>query len=328
MLLIVAIAALWSAAWFGAAEVADRGLEQWLAREAAGHRTWTCPGRRVAGYPFALTLLCDQPTFRGEIAGHLSSGTVEALQASAALVHPRTIAVRLQGPLNLRAEDDSFALVTSWSELAVVVPNPVGGSVDRSVETTRLAVTLAVAGQGVFNARIAHASGHAAPVAEAPADQRFALTAEGVSWPTVTLPGLEAPATVSTRGVLGEAALLTAPTVGRLDAWRAAGGALHLAAASVASGTFAGTATGTLALDDAHRPAGRLETSLTGFAPLARSLGIPLAGAQMGGLLATLLTGGKAAPAGPDSLQLPLVLAEGRLAVGPFPTGLRLPPLY
>lgn len=83
-----------------------------------------------------------------------------------------------------------------------------------------------------------------------------------------------------------------------------------------------------LGLDEAHRPAGHLDTSLAGFEPIARRFGLPLAGVQLGGLLSTLLGGHAAAPAPPGAVQLPLVLADGRLSVGPFKTPVRLDPLY
>lgn len=326
---LAVVAALWSLGWVAASSFAADRLEAWLAAEAADGRQWTCPGRTVEGYPFALRLRCERPSFRGEVAGHTAVGTVEGLTAGVGLQRPSVLAVTLQGPLSLRAEDDAFAVALSWAALSIAVPGlprrPTGGS----AAAERLAVSVSAPPEGDVNFRVARFQGEAGPAETAGPDRRFAFTAEGLSFPTLDpLPGLEAPADASGQGVLRGAMLLSAPTVQRLEAWRGAGGRLELAAFSLTKGPFSGDAHGTLALDAARRPAGALQTQLAGFGPIAQRFGIPVAGVQIGGLLSTLLSGGKAPAPGRDRVAVPLTLAGGRLSVGPFTTGVQLRPLY
>lgn len=330
--LIVGLAilgSLWSIGWVAASAFAARRFDAWLAAEVADGRQWTCPSRTIEGYPFALRLRCERPTFRGEVAGHTALGIVERLTAGVGLDRPRVLAVALQGPLNLRAEDDAFAVELSWATLSLAVPglpaNPTGGS----ALAERLAVSISAPPQGDVNLRVVRFVGEAGPTDAPGSDRRFSFTANGVAFPTLDpIPGLEGPADASGTGVLRGAMLLTAPTVQRLEAWRGAGGRLELAAFGLTKGPFSGTAHGTLALDAAHRPAGALQTELAGFGPIAQRFGIPVGSVQLGGLLSTLLSGGKAPAPGGDRVAVPFTLAEGRLSVGPFTTGIPLRPLY
>lgn len=326
---LAVLAALWSLGWMAASSVAERRFAGWMAAEATAGRQWTCPGQTLDGYPFALRLHCDRPTFRGEIAGHTAVGGLEGLTAGVGLVRPGVLAVALRGPLNLRAEDDAFALELSWAALSLSVPGLLGTPAGGAVAGERLAVSLSAPPQGDVNVRVARFEGEAGLADTAGPDRRFAFKAQGVGFPTLDpIAGLEAPADTSGEGVLRGATLLSAPTVGRLEAWRAAGGRLDLAALTVTKGPFSGEAHGTLALDAAHRAAGALQTELAGFGPIAARFGIPVAGVQLGGLLSTLLAGGKAPPPGGDHVPLPFTLADGRLSVGPIATAVRLQPLY
>ncbi len=325
---VLFLAAIWSALWLFLSGRANIAIDGWLAAENAAGRQWTCPGRHVGGYPWGVSLHCDRPTFRGEVAGRTADGSVESLEAGVRLDRPRRVGVTLHGPLILRSEAEDFALTASWSDMTLGLDNAGSRSMRGSLDATRLAVTLETVGRGDLNLRAAAASGEATPTA-APGAAAFGLTATGLVFPTLdALPGFEQPTDLEARGVLTRADLLQAPTRARLEAWRAAGGALQLSSLTVSKGAFHGAATGELALDDAHRATGRLDTTLSGFEPIAARYGIPLAGVQLGGLLSTLLGGGKAPPAEAGSVRLPLTLAGGAVVVGPFRTGVRLDPLY
>ena len=326
------LAALWSVGWWTLAGLAERQFDGWIVREVGEGRRWTCPDRVVDGFPAALRLHCTRPTFRGEVAGHETDGVVDGLDVAVAVLHPASVTVTPRGPLVLRARDEAFLVALNWDALGLAVPfgldgMPGGGT----VAVTRLAVSGSVPGRGDLNLRIAKLDGHVAATPDVPADRRFAVTLLGVTLPTLDgLPGLDNGVTEAVgSGVLTAAASLSTPTVARLEAWRQAGGLLRLETLRFDTGSLSGTAGGNLALDDAHRPAGALDLSLVGFEPLARRLGIPVAGARLGGLLASVLGGGRpAAPAEPGALRLPLTLADGQVQLGPFPLGIRLSPLY
>lgn len=326
---LVVVAAAWSGLWLLASAQAGAGLDAWQRAEAQAGRTWTCPSRRIEGYPFAVHLRCARPTYHGEVAGRTADGMVEGLSAVVALDHPRTVVVDLQGPFNLRDENEEFDLVVSWATLRMSLEGVPDPPTRGGLAATRLAVTLMTRTAGELNLRAAGLSAQASAVPSAPGDAAFTFAASAMVFPTLdALPGLDQPADAEGQGTLVHADQLSSPTVARLEDWRQSGGALHLAAVTVDKGAFHGSASGVLGLDEAHRPTGHLDTSVAGFEPIARRFGIPMAGVQIGGLLSSLL-GGRAAPAAPaGAVQMPLTFADGRLSVGPFKTPVRLDPLY
>ncbi len=332
----LALAALvWSGAWLLASRRAAAGLDEWLRAEAASGRQWTCPERTVEGYPLALRVTCRQPTFHGEVAGRIATGSADALRAGVTLAEPRTVMVDLAGPLYLRAEDGEFDLVVSWSTLGLTLgplPDPVR---EGSLDATRLAVTLRAQTADGINMRADHLTGRAEPATApgmAAGDEAFAFSGSGVSFPTLDgFMGTDALMQAEGRGVLVHADRLSAPTVVRLEGWRRNGGRLDVAAIKVSKGAFVGEASGMLGLDEGHRVAGRLDTSLQGFGPMAERFGIPIAGVKLGGLLSSLLGGKRPVdqrPASPDTVRLPVSLTDGHISVGPFQTPLTIPPFY
>lgn len=332
--IVLAVAALWSGLWWLASARADAALDQWIGREAAQGRQWTCPARRVYGFPVALRVGCDKPTFHGEVTGRIATGSVEGLVAGVGLGAPRTVAVDLTGPLHLRADNDEFHLIASWGALHLAAgPLPLVPR-DGVLEASRLAVTLDVPSRIPFNLRASHLSGRVGPASGSgaePGDAGFAFAASDVSLPTLdALAGDTNPLGSEGSGVLHRADLLSRPTVAQLEAWRTAGGRLDVGRFALTKDTFHGEASGALTLDDDHRVSGRLDTSLQGFEPLAKRFGIPVAGIRIGSLIGSLFGGpGAATPAAaPDAIHLPLVLADGHLAVGPVQMPVRLGPLY
>ena len=118
-----------------------------------------------------------------------------------------------------------------------------------------------------------------------------------------------------------------------LDRWRQAGGRIQLTKLAAAKGAKRLDATGTLGLDDLHRPQGRLEVTVSGLDEILQRFGLGPRAAGLGGLLAGVLGGGKApAPspdgaAGPRGMTLPLRLDDGKAFLGPLPVA-RVLPLY
>ena len=323
------VAAVWCGAWILLAGRVGAGFDEWVAAEAKAGRQWTCPARHVGGFPFAVKLRCERPTYRGEVVGRTADGIAEGLVAGISLGHPTRLRVRLKGPFNLRSEQEDFDLAATWDSLELFIDDITAAKPHGGLDAARLAVTLQSVAQGEQNMRAAALSASATPADTGPQDAAFTFAAQGATFPTLAdLPGLDGPADATGSGILFKADLVREPTKARLEAWRLAGGSLRLAALDVSKGAFHGSAEGGLTLDDAHRPAGILNASLAGFEPIAARFGIPIAGARLGGLLSTLLGGGKAPPAQAGAVSMKLLLADGRLSVGPFATGVRLDPWY
>ncbi|WP_131114618.1 DUF2125 domain-containing protein [Lichenihabitans psoromatis] len=327
---VVGVVAIWSGLWGLAANRAGAAFDDWLAQQAHAGRQWTCPDRHIGGYPFALRIRCDKPTFQGEIAGRQSTGNVEGLLARLGLDAPRTIRVDLMGPMHLRADNGDYDLMVSWAGLRVAASGlpdmPRGGE----IEATRLAVTLSQPDAADLNARAAQLSALATPNVSDAADADFDVKALGVGLPTLDgFTGGNDLIEASLNGTLTHADLLSAPTVARLEAWRQADGQLQVTGLSVRKGDFVGQASGVLALDEAHRTTGKLDTALTGFEPIAERFGLPISSVKLGGLLSSLLGGKKAqTPQAGNALRLPVIFSGGRLRLGPIALPVRLDPIY
>ena len=66
LIFVLLIATLWSGAWFYASRAAGQQTDAWIAAEHMQGRDWTCPDRRIGGYPFALTIRCTGATYAGQ----------------------------------------------------------------------------------------------------------------------------------------------------------------------------------------------------------------------------------------------------------------------
>ena len=114
-----------------------------------------------------------------------------------------------------------------------------------------------------------------------------------------------------------------------MERWRRAGGHVDLATARLMRGVSQVSATGSLRLDDAHRPQGRLDARFVGMESILARFGISGNLAGVGSLLGSLFGDHHAAArAEPGTLALPINLTNGRVAVGPIRTSIPLPPLY
>lgn len=109
------------------------------------------------------------------------------------------------------------------------------------------------------------------------------------------------------------------PTAPAMTAWRDAGGVVEVTRFHLAWGEVRLVATGTLSLDDALQPQGRLDATVEGMDQLIQAAAG--GGEGTGGLtgLSLGLFGG-----GGGGVTLPLTIADGRVGLGPVPLA-RLP---
>ena len=328
--LLLLIAAAWTGLWFLAAREAGRQVDAWMDAEATMGRVLTCPDRTITGYPVALVVSCRHPLFAGESQGQGVRGSLAALTAEASLLHPRSLTLDLVAPFSYRTPDGPVDVTGTWTALRVVlvgVPT-VGAMMVRGSD---------VAVDGQFGEG-GHQGGRAAAL-----DGTFTLAPDRadpaldfvVSVGAAPVPLLDA--------LLGGTAPVDVALTGRLDkaradgarspeeameAWRRAGGHIDLDASRLTRGVSQVTATGSLRLDDAHRPQGRLDAQVVGMEPILRRYGISGDLAGVTSLIGSLFGGRAQALTQPGALALPISLANGHVAVGPIRTPIMLPPLY
>ena len=141
--------------------------------------------------------------------------------------------------------------------------------------------------------------------------------------------GGTAPVEASLSGRLDRATAGDAQTPEQaMERWRLAGGRVDVDGFAMARAGAKMTATGAVRLDDRHRPKGKLDAEFFGLEPILERYGIGGDLAAMGSLIGALLGGGPHKTQTPGALALPITLANGRVAVGPVTTGIKLTPLY
>ncbi len=320
----------WSALWLFARYEAARRMDQWMAAEAARGRDWSCPNRTIAGFPLDLRISCTRPTFSGKVGGVQLTATLGALDAEVVLYQPKAVEAWMRGPLTLSREGKGD-IAANWAALLIET---------RLLSDDRARVALvaddisATDADGRTN-RVRHAELRVAPAPSRPAaDQAYAVWLDlfDAACPALDdVLGTSDPLSVEQKGVV-TAVQDTAfePWPRLLEQWRQGGGVFDLDTLKLTKGDLKAEAQGVLKLDAEHRLSGRLQTAISGYEGVAARLGLPLHAVSVGGALAGLL-GRKAAEPGKSmigAIPLPVILADGRVSIGPFKTPVRLNSLY
>lgn len=325
----------WSALWLFAAREAGTLMDGWMAREAERGRIWSCADRAISGFPFGIELHCRNPAFAGPVGHTHVEARAAGLTAHALITQPNAAEADIEGPLTVSGADPAVETRAEWANLHVTVRGLAGARLARAeVDVDGLSVARADGSGG----RAERVELHVEPALQRAIEDHaldIRLSVEGAAVPLADgLTGSAAPMALDTRATLTQAALAvpvprdSATPEEVMEAWRQAGGRLDLVSLNLDKGPLAARLSGTLGLDGQHRPEGRLDVAMSGADQLARNLGLPPESALVGGLLGKLLAGPAAAASGPPALRLPLVLHDGRVAIGPVRLGLRLAPLY
>ena len=327
----LAFAALgWTAFWFFAANRVETTLDDWTAREASHGRIWTCPQRRTAGYPFRIEVSCAAPTFSGPAGKSDVKGSVGRLSAFAQIYQPNLVLADIDGPLVVYSGDGG-KLEMAWSRLRLSLRSRPQTLERLSLQGADGKLTTSFNGAEIAQISAAEFEAH---VRQTPERQDnaydLALNLRRAALPAFDkLTGMPDPADLDFSGTSNH--LVFAKTGNfpeRLEIWRAAGGKLDPASLEIRKGPTRLRIEGRLGLDAAHRPEGRLNIDGDGLQPLLKRFGLEMVAA--GNLLDGLL-GGKPRKDGETTkpaLKATITLERGRVALGPVPLPVILPPLY
>lgn len=329
----------WTALWFFARYEAVATFARWRVAEQRFGRAWTCPDERVSGFPLGITLACDHPTFKGPVGDGLFEGSIAGLTADARLYFPTNVVVTLAGPLRMTEVAGPRHVDASWSDGTLTLRGILPGDLDRGqLDMSGLGLgPVPAAGGAAALGTIGHLSVSFKPVdrnAEARMDLDSTVTVTDAHIPALDAAlGSTAPLNLKLGGFVTQVAFAGGVTLPELlDPWVVAGGQVHVQTLEADKGALRLRAAGRIGLDEDHRLQGRLDAAVSGLAPVAARLGIPLGAVQVGSLLSGLFGGGApavaAGDAAPADLTLPLVAKDGRLKLGPVDTGVRLTPVY
>ena len=111
--LLAILAALYTAAWFGAVALARSYAGAWLKREAGKGRQWTCDTPEISGFPFNLRLACNSPALSVAGDGGASSYAAKTLFAHVDFFAPTQLHVSLGPPLNLKLRNGDAVLLNA-----------------------------------------------------------------------------------------------------------------------------------------------------------------------------------------------------------------------
>lgn len=333
LLAVLVVAALgWTAVWLFAAQQTGRALQAWMAREKAFGRIWSCPHPRIGGYPWGIAISCDSPRFDGLIFGHMYSGTLQSFHATADLSHPRDIALDVGSPFVATSKDGKVNFQLAWRDLNVSLNGSPEGLWQAAVAGQNLELH-GGAGAVAFGGTVNDASTTAVQRADGSGQALdFDVSLKGTLLPVIDQilgPGL--PSDIVAKGSVTKADVDPKLTPAQnLARWQAAGGRVELSSVTLTRGKTKFQAQGFAAINASHRIDGHFDTKSSGLEPVLQHYGIDPGLLSVGALLSNLLSGhsSQSSPQQAAELHLSVDINDGRVAVGPVQTSVRLPPAY
>jgi hypothetical protein len=337
LLLLVVVG--WTGLWLYGRHRVGQGLDDFFARQASVGRVWSCPDRRIGGYPFRIEVSCAQPTFaadrggRGAVSGRMERLAITA-QTSGALTLAHVV-MRFDGPLTL-AEEGAVRTTVTWKEALGSFRGHHRRLERASLDVKGLEALIEQPGAEPLRLKAGGLEAHIREgvVAAEPNAYDVAVRLNGAEIPPLDRAlGTADPLTLLLDGkVLNLAQADRRDWRATIENWRLARGAFRVEQFSLAKGAPRLEAKGDLRLDAERRLEGRLDASFVNAGPILQQFGLNMGGGAAGALLGGLLGGGRAQPGEPQrdrALRLPLVLGDGRVSVGPLRVpGLVLRPLY
>ncbi|PNG27609.1 DUF2125 domain-containing protein [Methylocella silvestris] len=328
-LAVAAVGAAWFYFWSLAASQTEAVLTSWIAQEAQVGRQWSCPQRRIGGFPFSVEVSCPALGFEGAILDRSFSGSVGSFRAASGVFDPQRVEIRIEPPFTARThEGDHFSL--QWRHLQLQIEGGSEQAPRLTLDGAGLALTGSTAAGAPIEAAAETAQATLAPTPGAEAAQEVSITLKGVTAPPLSNAfALRAPLDATVSAVVVGAGLAgSGDLFDRVERWRVEGGRIDVKSARLVSGTAELKATGSLYIDEGRRPRGELDASLRGLDPVLRRFGVNPGLIAAGSLLTSLLKGPPAKEEAPQAIHLPLRVADGYVSIGPIRTSLRLPALY
>ena len=270
--IVVAIAG-WSAIWYFGTQKAEEMALAWLAAEAEAGRVYSCAERAVGGYPFRVSLVCDEPSLALSDAEPRVRATGVAFRAVAQVWNPTHVIFEIDGPVRIETgapERPGAAIDAKWQLLQGSLRAPEGRIRRLDIAVTDLEAKPDPATLGPGGGMLVEASSagfHGRSRSGANPGGRDVDVAVDVSDLVVTAAGSQPPAAVDIRFVgrldaLPASAPRDLPAF--LSAWRDNDGGLAVDRMSALQGETELRASGTLTSDGEGYPAGSVTVALAG----------------------------------------------------------------
>ncbi|HTV32566.1 MAG TPA: DUF2125 domain-containing protein [Methylocella sp.] len=325
-LLVIAVA--WSIFWFFVSRQTAAAVDHWLAQEERLGRNWSCPDRKIGGYPFKIEISCSDLAFSGRIAGAVMTGSVRGFQATSPLLRRDDLLVRLEPPFDATTEDGTVDMSLDWKDLYVQLEGPPGAYEQLVLAGTDVQLQGRAADLPPLDGHFSELRSHLS-LAQDRNDNSYDFTFavnDGVLPALGQILNMQDSLYVQLGGTLSQVPAGNVQTFADfLEQWRAAKGHLDIASARLRSGGVQFEATGGLDLDPQHRLNGKLDAVLAGFDKVFRQLNLDPGLFAAGKGLAGILGKGSGTP---GRLDLPVGFSAGQVLLGHVPTPFQIPPLY
>ena len=294
-----------------------------------------CDGNDTTGFPFRLKLSCNKLTLPLRVGDGVFYLDAKEAQGSASLFSPNHVLLTLSSPIVVRKANgspfatlrhDGMTLDAVWGLAGLRQLRLDAAALDWRPESPAAGVAV--------NIQKLEASAGPQGEPDAPSSLRFDLSGDGVTAPALQalLDGAGA-GHFALSGTIAPAPRLGEDWRAALEEWRRKPGSLTIQTMEWRAGDVFLRVDGALAIDDAHRIAGRLNLATQGAGALLVRFGVPSSSVQTQNLLGALLgqsAGAKESANKGDAkaLRLPLTLANGQVFIGPFRLPQKLQPLY
>jgi len=318
----------WSIFWYVVSRQTAAAVTSWMTHEAQLGRSWSCPDRKISGYPFTVEVSCANLLFQGTILDKTLTGTVRGFQATSPLLRTDNLLVRVDPPFAAKTSDGTVDFTIQWAEFFIELegqPSAFGGV---ALAGTQIKVQGKAGAMDPLEGEVGEFDGH---LSLSP-DRHDKACDFMFSFNDGAIPALnhlldsQAATGVQFGGTISQAEVGSAGSLAEfLEKWRSENGHIEITTARLTSGGSLFEGKGGLGLDDEHRIKGKIEAGFAGFDNAFRQLNIDPGLIKAGQVLSGLLGKGDAVP---GRLYLPVTFSEGFLSVGPLRTSIQIPPLY
>ena len=328
--ILVLIPVLWLGYWYATQEIARAAIDRVTTKPVAGGR-FACAGETLGGFPLRLDFGCTRASFGDgpEGTGERLSAALGGLQASAPLYWPGYVEATLVSPFVVNAPPFGIAVTTQWSDATTSATAGLDGL--KSAAATFHSLDFSSAGGPVLPVKALTADLAEASAAPAGGNAyRFSASARDLKVVRANgdaIPAIDGDAAIT---ALDFGSSLGSDPRAALRAWAKAGGTAHIDRLRFAAGDAIADADGQLTIATGGLISGTLNLRLRNpqaFVALAEAIK-PGAAKDAGKILAVMmaLTVPVDTPDGP-ARQTTVVIRNGAVSVGIFPTGLVLPPI-
>jgi hypothetical protein len=112
-LVLVIVAAGWTAFWFYAAERARETIAGWIEREARGGRVYTCGSQTLGGFPFRIEFHCNLASADLEKTRPPLKLSATHIHAAVQVYQPTLVIAEIESPLKVAGPD--LQMTANWS---------------------------------------------------------------------------------------------------------------------------------------------------------------------------------------------------------------------